>query len=104
MDSYYKKLWRLVASGEFEQPTEEIKELAYEVDFEQIVLQAIYEKTVKELLGHLTAREQAVILMRYYDDMTLKAVGKELGITGDRVRQIEAKAFRKMKYWAKIKE
>lgn len=46
----------------------------------------------------LTEREDKVLQMRYEWGMTLKEVGVEIGITQERVRQIEAKAFRKLHY------
>ena len=46
---------------------------------------------------HLTEREATVLRRRYYDGQTLQAIGKELGVRGERVRIIEGKAIRKMK-------
>lgn len=44
----------------------------------------------------ITEREQKVLAMRE-EGKTLKAIGKELGVTPERIRQIEAKAELKMK-------
>lgn len=46
---------------------------------------------------HLTEREANVLRRRYYAGQTLQAIGKELGVRGERVRIIEGKAIRKMK-------
>ena len=46
---------------------------------------------------HLTEREADVLRRRYYAGQTLQAIGKELGVRGERVRIIEGKAIRKMK-------
>lgn len=46
---------------------------------------------------HLTEREATVLRSRYYDEKSLRAVGMELGVQAERVRQIEVKAIRKMK-------
>lgn len=46
---------------------------------------------------HLTEREAHVLRRRYYDEKSLRAVGVELGVQAERVRQIEVKAIRKMK-------
>lgn len=46
---------------------------------------------------HLTEREATVLRRRYYDGQTLQAIGKELGVRGERVRIIEGKAICKMK-------
>jgi RNA polymerase primary sigma factor len=56
---------------------------------------------VKELLDTLTPRESKVLRMRFGieldADHTLEEVGKALYVTKERIRQIEAKALRKMK-------
>ena len=45
---------------------------------------------------HLTEREATDLRSRYYDEKSLRAVGTELGVQAERVRQIEVKAIRKM--------
>ena len=46
---------------------------------------------------HLTERENKVLQMRYEWGMSLEEVGSELGVTRERIRQIEARAIRKMR-------
>jgi RNA polymerase primary sigma factor len=54
------------------------------------------------LLGELTDRERRVILLRFglEDDRarTLEEVGQEFNVTRERIRQIEAKALRKLRH------
>lgn len=55
----------------------------------------------------LTEREKQVLELRIEQRKTLSEVGKILGISRERVRQIEVKVRKKMKYkelWEKIKE
>ena len=60
------------------------------------------EETVREILGSLTAREAKVLRMRFGIDMntdhTLEEVGKQFDVTRERIRQIEAKALRKLRH------
>jgi RNA polymerase primary sigma factor len=57
---------------------------------------------INELLGELTDRERRVILLRFglEDDRarTLEEVGQEFNVTRERIRQIEAKALRKLRH------
>ena len=60
------------------------------------------QETVREILGSLTAREAKVLRMRFGIDMntdhTLEEVGKQFDVTRERIRQIEAKALRKLRH------
>lgn len=57
-------------------------------------LKQIVEKCVKDCL---TEKEIYVIKSRYEDNLTLEETGKALGVTRERVRQIEVKAIRKLR-------
>jgi len=63
--------------------------------------QGLMEAT-KEVLAGLTAREAKVLRMRFGIDMntdhTLEEVGKQFDVTRERIRQIEAKALRKLRH------
>ena len=60
------------------------------------------KEQLKEVLGTLTVREQKVLRLRFgLDDgraRTLEEVGKEFNVTRERIRQIEAKALRKLRH------
>ncbi len=62
---------------------------------------AMLDQAVKEALGHLSPREQDVVRLRFgLDDgkiRTLEEVGKEFGVTRERVRQIESKTLAKLR-------
>ena len=62
---------------------------------------AMLDQAVKEALAHLTPREQDVVRLRFgLDDgkiRTLEEVGKEFGVTRERVRQIESKTLAKLR-------
>lgn len=53
----------------------------------------------EKLFLKLSEREKEVIEMRYWQDLTCKEVGKKLGVSQTRVKQIEARSLRKMR-WA----
>ena len=59
-------------------------------------------EATKEVLASLTAREAKVLRMRFGIDMntdhTLEEVGKQFDVTRERIRQIEAKALRKLRH------
>ncbi len=62
---------------------------------------AMLREQIREILSDLTEREQQVLRLRYgLDDdrsRTLEEVGRQLNVTRERIRQIEAKALRKLK-------
>jgi RNA polymerase primary sigma factor len=59
-------------------------------------------ETVKDVLSGLTPREAKVLRMRFGIDLntdhTLEEVGKQFDVTRERIRQIEAKALRKLRH------
>ncbi len=60
------------------------------------------EEATRKVLANLTAREAKVLRMRFGIDMntdhTLEEVGKQFDVTRERIRQIEAKALRKLRH------
>ena len=60
------------------------------------------KEVTRNVLGGLTAREAKVLRMRFGIDMntdhTLEEVGKQFDVTRERIRQIEAKALRKLRH------
>ena len=65
-------------------------------------IQANLRETTTRVLASLTAREERVLRMRFgigmNTDHTLEEVGKQFSVTRERIRQIEAKALRKLKH------
>lgn len=71
------------------------------------VMENDLKKHVRKMLDLcLTPREKKVLKMRYgidvSSDHTLEDVGKDFGVTRERIRQIEVKALKKLKQYAKI--
>jgi RNA polymerase primary sigma factor len=62
----------------------------------------LLKEQVEDVLGGLTDRERKVLQLRFgLDDgrsRTLEEVGKEFKVTRERIRQIEAKALRKLRH------
>jgi len=60
------------------------------------------QEATRDVLGNLTEREARVLKMRFGIDMptdhTLEEVGKQFDVTRERIRQIEAKALRKLRH------
>lgn len=62
----------------------------------------LLKEQLEDVLGTLTEREQKVLILRFgLEDgraRTLEEVGKEFNVTRERIRQIEAKALRKLRH------
>ena len=67
----------------------------------------LLREQVRDVLGFLTERERSVIEMRFGlndgKDHTLEEVGQQFGVTRERIRQIEAKALRKLRHPSRSK-
>ncbi len=61
---------------------------------------SLREETVREALSNLSERERMVIMLRYSldgdDPKSLEEIGRQLGLTRERVRQIEAQALNRL--------
>jgi RNA polymerase primary sigma factor len=68
----------------------------------------LLKEQMDDVLDTLSEREKAVLLMRFgLEDgrsRTLEEVGKEFGVTRERIRQIEAKALRKLRHPSRAKK
>ena len=63
---------------------------------------ALYEQTevrerVRKAVSTLPAREQRVIALYYYGEVTMKEIGQELGVNESRVSQLHARALRRLR-------
>lgn len=72
------------------------EEQSYLPDFSNIKQEQI-QNLVQKALAILSARQYAVIKMRFEDELTLVECGKKLGVTPEMVRTIEARALRKLR-------
>lgn len=74
---------------------------------QDVAMQNMLKEQLMGVLETLTPREQKVIRLRYgLDDAhprTLEEVGREFSVTRERIRQIEAKALRKLRQPSKLK-
>ncbi|HET7094192.1 MAG TPA: sigma-70 family RNA polymerase sigma factor, partial [Thermomicrobiales bacterium] len=66
------------------------------------------KEQMDDVLGTLSDRERQVLAMRFgLEDgrsRTLEEVGREFGVTRERIRQIEAKALRKLRHPSRSKK
>jgi RNA polymerase primary sigma factor len=72
------------------------------------MIQSNLREITTRLLASLTPREERIVRMRFglgmNSDHTLEQVGQQLSVTRERIRQIEAKAIRKLKHPSRSRE
>jgi RNA polymerase primary sigma factor len=70
-------------------------------------IQSNLRETTTRILASLTPREERIVRMRFglgmNSDHTLEEVGQQFSVTRERIRQIEAKAIRKLKHPSRSK-
>lgn len=85
----------------------EVRLLASPPDLEETVDKSLLHDRMADLLETLTPREKRILEMRFglskkedeeTKEMTYEEVGREFGVTRERIRQIEAKALRKLRH------
>ena len=84
--------WREISMSE-----DAVMQLATGQGTEQIVQGVLDAEAVGKAIQTLDEREQKVITGRFFEDKTLDDLGDDLGISRERIRQIEARALRKLK-------
>jgi RNA polymerase primary sigma factor len=71
-------------------------------------IQSNLRETTTRVLASLTPREERIVRMRFgigmNSDHTLEEVGQQFSVTRERIRQIEAKAIRKLKHPSRSRE
>ena len=55
-------------------------------------------KAIDTAMGTLSSREEQILRMRFYDELTLQEIGGRFGVSANRIRQIEAQALRKLRH------
>jgi RNA polymerase primary sigma factor len=92
----------LPAGGEGEASVGDFIEDGESLGPAEVALQSALRGAINELLDGLSPREAKVLRMRYGIDMssdhTLEEVGRQFDVTRERIRQIEAKALRKLRH------
>jgi RNA polymerase primary sigma factor len=77
------------------------------VDMDEAATRIVLRAQVEGVLGTLTPRERRVVELRFGLDgdklYTLSEIGAELGVTRERIRQIETKALRKLRHPSRSK-
>lgn len=95
------KVTNLISLNDYvEQGSEPVMDATHNSHFaqpEQVIEEKELHKVLEDTLELLTEKEKKVILLYYYDEMTLKEISKILDVSESRVSQLHTKALGKMK-------
>lgn len=64
---------------------------------EEVIAESELKRMLKDAMKLLTEKEQKVILLYYYEDLTLKEISRVLEVSESRISQLHTKALQKMK-------
>ena len=94
------KVTNVISLNEFiEQGSEPVMDARHNSHFiqpEQKVEQEELKVKLQEAMGQLTEKEKKVILLYYYEDLTLKEISRVLEVSESRISQLHTKALSKM--------
>ncbi len=79
------------------EPKQESRGNSHFAQPEEVVEESELKKKLAEALSTLTEREQSVITLYYYEELTLKEIAEVLSVSESRVSQLHTKALSKMK-------
>jgi len=95
------KVTNVVSLNEFveagSEPVMDAKGNSHFAQPESVMEESELKEKLQEALGLLTEKEQKVILLYYYEDLTLKEISRVLEVSESRVSQLHTKALQKMK-------
>lgn len=74
--------------------------ISSDVSVENEICNQTLKEDIDHILNKLSEKERNVLRMRYWQEMTLEAIGKQLNVTRERVRQIEIRAIQRLKQYA----
>jgi len=98
----YESSWEAMGS------LAETEMLGRPVDFEEQIDRLLEHERLNRLLGRLSTREETVLRLRHgFDDgerRSLSATGQHLGVSRERIRQIEKRALEKLKRFVEMTE
>ena len=95
------KVTNVVSLNEFvESGTEPVMDAKGNFRFaqpEEVIAETELKRMLKDAMQLLTEKEQKVILLYYYEDLTLKEISRVLEVSESRISQLHTKALQKMK-------
>ena len=95
---YMREIKLKRATAEVSMDLDSVKQIMADGSSEKSLSQI---SAIKKLSENLTSREERILQLRWIEDHTLEECGKIFGVSRERIRHIESKAFRKMKHTAK---